>query len=91
MGSYGNLWGAMGTFGGLWGVLGILGTYGGIWGLFLDFGCLFFSQLFHVGLIFSNPCILFLLGGEGSNFLHTHFDTNPPPPLPPSIKPISDI
>ena len=30
-------------------------------------------------------------GVGGINFLHTHFDTNPPPPFPPSIRSISDI
>ena len=80
LGPYGDLWETMGTYWDLWGVLGTfgdlqgpIGTYGDLWGLFPDCG---FFQLFHVGLIFSQPLyfFIFFLGG----FLHTHFDTSPP-------------
>ena len=80
MGSFGDFWGHTRTYGDVWGPMGP----------FSGFSPFSFFQLFHVGLIFPNPLIflIFSLGG-GINFLHTHFDTNPPPP--PSIIPTSDI
>ena len=56
-----------------------MGTYG-------DFSGFWFFPAFPCWLDLSQPryFFIFFLGG----FLHTHFD---PPPLPPSIRPISDI
>ena len=99
----GTLWVPMGTQGGLWGHLGPDGdpwgvseTYGDLWGPMGPFSGLrlfSFFQLFHVGLIFPNHFISFIFFSwvGGINFLHTNFDTNPPPLFPPSIRPISDI
>ena len=87
MGTYGDLWEPMGTLGVLWGPIGSygefwgpLGTYRDLWGRMGTYGdfirILVFFQLFHVGLIFSQPLyfFIFFLGG----FLHTHFDPSPP-------------
>ena len=78
LGTFRDLWGVLGTFGD---IQGPMGTYGDLWGLFPESGCLVFFPAFSYWLDLSNPLIfiIFFLGGGGINFLHPHFDTNPPP------------
>ena len=76
IGIYGDLWGPlarMGIFGGLWGAMGAhgdlsgpMGTYGGLWGPIGTYGDLW-GPIGDYGDLW------------GFNFLHTHFETNPPP------------
>ena len=74
----------MGTFGALWGPIG---PYGDLWGPMGTFG----DPLAPMGTYEDLSRPLGTYGVGGINFLHTHLDTNPRPPLPPSIKSISDI
>ena len=99
MGTYGDLWGPMGTLVDLRGPMGSFGdlwghtrTYGDVWGPMGPFSGLVFFQLFHIGLIFPNPLILyiFFLDGGASTFCAPIL-TPTPPPLPPSIIPTSEI
>ena len=87
LGSRGDDWGAMGSFRDLW---GHTATYGDLWGPmgpFSGFWLSNFLPLFHLGLMFLIPLIFFIFSLVGGmNFLHTHYDTNPPPGLrPPRI------
>ena len=66
LGTHWHLWGPMGAYGDLWGPMG---TYGGLWGPL--------GTHWHLwGPI--GPMGTYGVGGI--NFLHTHFDTNPPHP-----------
>ena len=65
-----------GPMGTYWDPWGPMGTYGCLWGPIGTYGDLW------------GPMGTYGVGGI--NFLHTHFDTNPPP-LPPSIRPMSDM
>ena len=66
MGIYGDIWRPIGTYRDL---SGPMGTYGGLWG---PLGT-------HWPLL--GPMGTYRAYGVGGiNFLHTHLDTNPPPP-----------
>ena len=82
IGTYGDLWGPMGTYGGLWGPIG---PYGDLWGPMGTFG----DPLAPMGTYGDLSGPMGTYGVGGINFLHIHLDTNPPP-LPPSIRSISD-
>ena len=69
MGTCWHLWAPMGTYGGLWGPMGAYGDSLAFMGTFGD-------PLAPIGDLWG-PMGTYGVGGI--NFLHTHFDTNPPP------------
>ena len=93
MGAHWHLWGHLETHWHLWGPLGAyghlwrpMGTYWPLWGPMGAYGELW-APIGPYGDLWG-PIGAYGVGGI--NFLHTHLDTNPPP-LPPSIRSISDI
>ena len=64
----------MGTYGGLWGPIG---PYGDLWGPMGTFG----DPLAPMGTYGDLSGPMGTYGVVGINFLHTHFDTNAPPPF----------
>ena len=68
-----HLWGPLGAYGHLWGPMG---TYWPLWGPMGDYGDLC-GPIGPYGDLWG-PIGAYGVGGI--NFLHTHLDTNPPPP-----------
>ena len=82
LGTYGDLWGPMRTLGELWGPMGSFGDLWGRMGTYAFFRILVvqFFPAFPSWLDLSETLDFFFSRVGGINFLHTHFDTNAPPP-----------
>ena len=89
MGACGDLWGLLGTHWHVWDLWGPIGTFGDLWGPMGTYGGPMGSYRDLWGPIGTYGDLLGPMGTYGVvgiNFLHTHFDTNLPPPPAPSSK-----